>query len=127
MNAFRESSSTKTHQMCYQHDGAPPNFSQVIRQYLNNKFSNSSIGRGGAQNWSPRSPDLNPLDYHAWGYMKAIVYAHKLNKGKELFQRNVRLARSINNAALLRKFTSSLVKRVRRCIQADGSQFEQLA
>jgi len=27
-------------QMYYQHDGAPPHFSQVVRQYLNPKFPN---------------------------------------------------------------------------------------
>jgi hypothetical protein len=51
-------------QMCYQYDGAPLYFSQVVRQYLNHKFPNRWIGRGGTQNWPPLSPDLNPLDYH---------------------------------------------------------------
>jgi len=27
-------------QMCYQHDGAPPHFSPVVRRYLNHKFRN---------------------------------------------------------------------------------------
>jgi len=47
-------------QMYYQHDGVPPHFGQVVRQYPNNKFPNRWIGRGGTQNWPPRSPDLNP-------------------------------------------------------------------
>jgi hypothetical protein len=33
---------------------------------------------------TPRSPDLNPLDYHVWGYMKGMVYAHKVNTREEL-------------------------------------------
>jgi hypothetical protein len=37
-------------QMYYQHDGAPSHFSQVVRQYLNHKFPNRWIGRGGTQN-----------------------------------------------------------------------------
>jgi hypothetical protein len=45
------------------------------------------IGRGGTRNWPPWSPDLNPLDYHVWGYMKAMVYAQKLNTREELLQR----------------------------------------
>jgi len=36
-------------------------------------------------------------------------------------------ARSINTAAGLRKFTNSLVTRVRNCIQADGGHFEKFA
>jgi len=72
----------------------------------------------------PRSLDLNPLDYHVWGYMKAMVYAHKVNTREELLQRILSATRSIDNAAVLRKFTSSLVTQVRKCIQADGGYFE---
>jgi len=113
--------------MYYQHDGAPPHFTQVVKHYLNHKFPNRWIGRGGAQNLPLRSPDLNPLDYHVWGYMKAMVYARKLNTKEELFQRILSAARSINKAAVLRKSTSSLVTRVRKCIQAEGRHFEQFA
>jgi len=90
--------------MHYQHDGAPLYFSQ----YLNHKFPNRWIGCGGAQNWPPWSPDLNPLDYHVWSYMKAMVYAHKVYT-RELLQRILSAARNFNNAALLRKFTSPVV------------------
>ena len=38
----------QTRQMYYQHDGVPPHFSQVIRQYLNHKFPNQWIRCGGA-------------------------------------------------------------------------------
>jgi hypothetical protein len=114
-------------QMYYQHDGAPPYFSQVVRQYLNHEFPNQWIGCGGVQNWPPRSPHLNPLDYHVWGYLKAMVYSHKLNTREELLQRILSAARSIYNAAALRKVTSCLVTRVRKCIQADGGHFEQFA
>ena len=69
----------------------------------------------------------NPLDYHVRGYMKAMVYAHKVKPREELLQRILSAARSINNAAVLRKVTSSLVTRVRKCIQADGGHFEQFA
>jgi hypothetical protein len=76
--------------------------------------------------FNTQASDLNPLDYHVWGYMKAMVYANKLNT-TELLQRILSAARSINNAAVLRKFTSSLVPRVRKCIQLNGEHFEQFA
>jgi len=113
--------------MYYQHDGAPPHFSQVVRQYLHHKFPNQWIDHGSAQNWPPQSPDLNPSDYHVWGYMRAMVYAHKVNTKEELLQQILSTVRSINNAAVLHKFTSPLVTHVRKCIQADGGHFEQLA
>jgi len=59
--------------------------------------------------------------------MKTMVYAHKVNTREELLQQILSTARSINNAAVLRKVTSSVVTRVRKCIQADGGHFEQFA
>ncbi|ERL96059.1 hypothetical protein D910_00904, partial [Dendroctonus ponderosae] len=32
------------------------------------------IGRNGFRNWPPTSPDLTPLDFFLWGYIKGIVY-----------------------------------------------------
>jgi hypothetical protein len=63
-------------QMCYQHERAPPHFSQAVRRYLNHKFPSRWIGRDGTHIWPPQSPDLNPLDCHVWGYMKAMVCVH---------------------------------------------------
>jgi len=94
---------------------------------MNHKFPNQWIGRGGAQNWPPWSLDMNPLDYHVWGYMKTMMYAHKVNTREELMKRILSTARSINNTAVLRKVTSSLVTGVGKCIQADGGHFEQFA
>jgi len=91
------------------------------------KFPNRWIVCGGAQKRPPRSPDLNPLDYQVWGYMKAMVYAHKVNTREELLQRILSAARRINNAAVLHKVISSLATRVRKCIQADGGHFKQFA
>ncbi|ERL96305.1 hypothetical protein D910_03218, partial [Dendroctonus ponderosae] len=45
-----------------------------VRQFLNANFQNRWIGRNGFQNWPPRSPDLTPLDFILWGYIKGIVY-----------------------------------------------------
>jgi len=56
-----------------------------------------------------------------------MVYAHKVNTREELLLRILSAARSINNTTVLRKFTSSLVTRVRKCIQADGGHWEQFA
>jgi len=122
--AFLENVPLQTRwQMYYQHDGAPPHFSQVIRQYWNHKFPNQWIGHGRTQNWPPWSPDLNPLDYHVRGYMKAMVSACKVNTRVKLPANSQRC----NNTAVLHKITSSLVTQVRKCIQTDGGHFEQLA
>jgi len=56
-----------------------------------------------------------------------MVYAQKVNTREELLQRILSAARSINNAEVFRKVTSSLVIRVRKSIQADVGHFEQFA
>ena len=62
----------------FMQDGAPPHFSCFVTDVLNERFPDAWIGRGGPIPWSPRSPDLSPLDFFLWGYIKNIVYAEKI-------------------------------------------------
>jgi hypothetical protein len=55
------------------------------------------------------------------------MYSHKVNTREELFQRILSAARSINNAAVIRKVTISVVIRVINIIEADKGNFEQPA
>lgn len=50
----------------FQHDGAPPHYSNNVRNFLNTTFGDRWIGRGGPHPWPPRSPDLTPLDFCLW-------------------------------------------------------------
>jgi hypothetical protein len=54
-------------------NGIPAHFSAVICGHLNQKFP-SQIVKGGTITWSPRSHDLNLLDYYLWGHLK-LVYS----------------------------------------------------
>ena len=63
-----------TSRICFQQDGAPPHFSKRVRTWLDQKFDNRWIGRGGPISWAPRSPDLTPLDFFLWGHVKSNVY-----------------------------------------------------
>ena len=72
------------------------------------------------------SPDLTPLDFCLWGWMK--VYKEKVNTKDEL------VARIMNSAALLkqerqgdlRRATRTVVKRVEKCIEVGVGIFEHL-
>ena len=59
-------------------DGAPPHFSCFVTDVLNERFPDAWIGRGGPIPWLSRSPDLSPLDFFLWGYIKNIVYGEKI-------------------------------------------------
>ena len=56
---------------------------------------------------------FEPINCRVWGYMKTSVYAQKVNTKEEPFQRIRTVVRRINNAVVLRMFTSSLVTRDR--------------
>ena len=50
-------------QMWFMHNGAPAHFRLSVRRYLNRRYGERLIGRGGPVPWPPRLPDLNPLDF----------------------------------------------------------------
>ena len=68
-------------------DGAPPHFSCFVTDVLNERFPDAWIGRGGPIPWPPQSPDLSPLDFSLWGYIKNIVYAENIRNIQHLQER----------------------------------------
>jgi len=42
---------------------------------LDATFPNRWIGRDGPTPWPPRSPDITPLDFSLWGYVKDKVFS----------------------------------------------------
>jgi len=47
-----------------------PHSSCQVSNFLNYRFPGRWMVRGGPHNWPARSPDLSPLDYCVWGWMK---------------------------------------------------------
>lgn len=68
----------------FQHDGAPAHYAQAVRNYLDEEFEHRVIGRRGCIEWPPRSPDLTPLDFFLWGYVKDKVYSRTSRNLEEL-------------------------------------------
>ncbi|KAJ4446323.1 hypothetical protein ANN_13018 [Periplaneta americana] len=64
-------------------DGAP-HYAAPVRQYMNEAFPNRFVGRRGFVEWPARSPDLSPLDYFLWGYLKCKAFATKPADNDEL-------------------------------------------
>lgn len=113
-------------QMWFQQDGAPPHFSRIVTRYLNEKFPERWIGRGGPINWPARSPDLSPLDYFLWGHMKSLVYADKPVNRQQLLNKITDACNNIrNDAELLLRSTTSIIQRAEVCVDQNGGHFEQ--
>jgi hypothetical protein len=90
---------------------------------MDHRFPNRWIGRGGAQNCPPQSPDV----FHVWGYLKTVVCACKMNTIGELLRWILSAARRRSNAAVFHKVTGVLVTTlVSKCVRTDGGHVERL-
>ncbi|KFM67160.1 hypothetical protein X975_05885, partial [Stegodyphus mimosarum] len=67
-----------------QQDGAPPHWGTIVRSSLNDHFTGRWIGRGGPIPWPPRSPDITPLDFFLWGFVKDNVYGRRVSNMDDL-------------------------------------------
>ena len=54
----------------FMHDGAPPRFSRVARQFLNQHFANKWIGRGGPVAWPAPFPGFESIRFSFVGTFK---------------------------------------------------------
>lgn len=111
--------------MWFQHDGAPPHFSVLVRDHLNATYRNNWIGRGGPVQWPPRSPDLTPIDFFLWGHMKEIVYETPVTDELDLVARIVEAAARINESINFGLVRENALRRFRLCNEVEGRHFEQ--
>lgn len=106
-------------------DGAPPHFSLAVREYLNTAFPDRWIGRSGYLEWAPRSPDLNPMDFFLWGYLKELVYVRPVNDINDLRLRIINGCQTIRErVGIFHRVRRYFLKSVRRCIEENGAHFE---
>jgi len=111
--------------MYFHHDGAPPHFSREVRNFQNYRFPGRWIGRGGPHNWPAKSPDLSPLNYCVWGWMKELVYSVKVGTRDALLCRILDAANCIRNSQRkLQPATRAVHNRAAGCVAAGGGIFE---
>ena len=59
----------------FQQDGAPPHWGSHAHRFSDATFPNRWTGRDGPTPWPPRSPDITPLDFFLWRYVKDKVFS----------------------------------------------------
>lgn len=109
----------------FQQDGAPAHNSRVVREYLSNRFPEKWIGTHSTVSWPARSPDMTPLDFFLWGYIKNFVYRHNFENEQEL-QACVTEAFNSINPEMLTRVLDSTIRRAYLCLENNGSHFEHL-
>jgi hypothetical protein len=113
-----------TGKIIFQQDGASVHFAKSVRLWLNEKFGDRWIGRGGPISWAPRSPDLTPLDFFLWGYIKTNIYKTRIKDLDDLKDRITQEIQSINQKTLQNVFLE-IGRRLNFCISLEGDTFEQ--
>ena len=113
----------------FQQDGAPPHWSLATRALLNTMFPGRWIGRAGAtdQNmldWPPRSPDITPLDFFLWGYVKDDVFTLPFPETVEQMMVKIQDAIKKISRALLEKVHERFRRKLKLVIKKKGSHIE---
>lgn len=111
--------------MWLQLDGAPAHFSGMVRGLLNERFQERWIGRGGSIGWPARSPDLTPLDFFLWGYVKSLVYQERPTT-REAMELRIRQAFEQISPQMLERVRTSFLERIHMCLHNGGAHIEQL-
>lgn len=123
--AIQALSNDEMDEVYFQQDGAPPHYSRRVRQYLNQVFQDRWIGRRGSIEWPARSPDLTPLDFFLWGYLKSKVYQTKPLNLDELRERIIQEMEDITTETY-RNATRAFYTRLGHCQAVEGQHFEHL-
>jgi len=108
-----------------QQDGAPPHYHQDGRMHLDETLPGQWIGRRGAVEFPPQSPDLTPLDFYLWGSLKDDVYRRKLATLDDL-RENIAVLCAAIMLDTLQNVVHAAVRRLRQCLDADSGHFEHL-
>lgn len=109
----------------FQQDGAPLHYARLVRDFLDNCFPRRWIGRRGPIEWPARSPDLTPLDYFLWGYLKSKVYVNRPQNLAEL-QNRIRDEMRRISPEMIENVQEEFLHRLAYCQEVGGWQFEHL-
>jgi len=107
----------------FQLDGAPGHWATKVRSWLDGKFPERWIGRGGPVAWPPRSPDLTPPDFFLWGYIKNLAYANSPDSIDSLKVAIVQAFSTIT-VSICDNVCQSVYRRLQRCVESDGAQIK---
>lgn len=109
--------------MWFQLDGCPAHYDRIVRQHLDEQYSNRVIGRGSLFPWPARSPDLTCLDFYLWGRLKDLVFHEKPTTRENMMERIRNAIRSLSRTEI-EAAVFSTENRLNKCIENDGRHFE---
>ena len=115
----------------FQQDGTPPHWALDVRAYLNDELANCWVGRAAAADdalllWPPRSPDLTPLDFFLWGFVKGKVYYPPLATSIKDLKKTQPCGSDPCDATTFEESLGNMARRLQKTIDVKGQHFENL-
>lgn len=107
----------------FQQDGATPHTANETMRKLEEMFGGRIISKRSDFPWSPRSPDLSPLDFFIWGYCKENVYSNAPQSVPEL-QRSIEDFIHNIPSATCERVIANFKRRINECINRRGDHIE---
>ena len=109
----------------FMQDGATPHTAGATIAHLQQLFNNRVLSLGMPHEWSPHSPDLNPLDFWLWGAAKGAVYADKPETLAHLKQNVINYVQQVT-AETLCKVGQDFKVRIKACLNLRGAHIENV-
>ena len=112
-------------EMFYQMDGARGHNS--VKEQLEQKFPGRWIANHAISppiSWSPRSPDLSPLDFSFWGVIRDKIYSRAPNTIAQLKQFITEEIHSLPLDYYTKICTSAVLSRLQECKENGGQLIE---
>lgn len=109
----------------FQQDGAGPHTAAAVMQWLEATFDTRFISFRSPNVWPPHSPDLSPLDFYLWGYLKDKVYTPAPETTDDLKKAIVREMRKITPETC-RAVISNFRRRLELVVQQNGRHLEHV-
>jgi len=94
-----------------------------VTRFLDETSPGRWVGRGGPTVWPPRYPDLTPLDFCAWMFIKDVVYRRKVRDLVDLRQRTIEALEFITPHMLINTW-QELEYRLDICRATIGAHIE---
>lgn len=104
----------------FQHDNATPHTARQTIQYLEQFYGNRLISNN---RWPPRSPDLTPLDFFLFGYLKDTIFRNRLHTIDEM-KEAIRTAIDRITPEVLENVFEGMKRRIDTCLQNNGGHID---
>lgn len=109
----------------FQQDGATPHTAGNVIEWLNTTFGDRYISYRTQYVWPPHSPDLNPLDFFLWGYLKDRVYS-PTPENTDMLKSAIRREMQKISEETLRAVIANFRRRMTLVIEERGRHLEHM-